>query len=105
MEKYNFAIVHSNGDHQLTADLVCSDTLEIEILKKDMRLMDPKTLFRERRSLPNNKAMRWEINMTKNGDLRYWLVQWLCSRGWEPIYMHDTFGEGDARFYFKRVAK
>ena len=102
MEKYNFAIVHSNGDHQLTADLICSDALEIENLKKDMRLLDPKTLFKERRVLPNKKTLRWEITMTKEGDLRYWLVQWLCSRGWEPIYMQDTFGEGDARFYFKR---
>lgn len=103
MEKYHFATVISKFPHDFEAIIICSDVSEIGKLKEDLQVIDSKALVRDDKVLPTKEVISWRINIANKGDLRYWLIRWLYSRGWESVNTQDHyFSNEESYHHFKR---
>jgi len=105
MEQYNFAkIVSTNSGIRLN----CTDEAYLDTIVSKLKEIFPKMRLEETQKLPTGEIYGYLIKGLSSdyGDIRWWMIKYLCSQGWEPFdvasVINESFGLGTTLHYHFR---
>ena len=93
MEQYKFAkIVSTENGIRLN----CTIKADLDSLVIQLKQFYPKMRFEETYKLPSGEIYGYLIKgfSSNNDDVRWWMIKYLCSQGWEPFDIASVVNSG-----------
>jgi len=93
MSQFQFARIE--GFTGVSGHIVCTDETDLADLLKDLQALSPKLKI----GAPDPQQHQVAVTNPELIGVRFWIVDWLCSHGWEP------FGHFEDIYDFRRASE
>jgi hypothetical protein len=93
MEQYKFAKINSTKSG---IRLSCTDKTDLDVIIAQLKNFSPKMLLEETQKLPSGEIYGYLIKGLPfdYDDVRWWVIKYFCSQGWEPFDVASVSSEG-----------